>query len=261
MEIEEFIWDVNLGALLDIDMAFDGNRGRVAATFEKNGSKYLLWNEMEFKLPKTLVSPSLRFVDDARILVFDARTNGKSDNAVIVSAEGRILARFQAGDGIQDVGCRNGKIFVTYFDEGIFGNVPPSQEGVAIFSNEGVLIAGFQEKFGSRVDIADCYCACWGGMDSLWFCSYTGFPLVEWNLKTNAINVLKLPDFLHSPACMSTDKGDFYFHGCARFGDAILKWKPGMNPEKVGIHHGPFRGLPGGRFLFVNESAYGVITV
>jgi hypothetical protein len=259
MEIEEIVWDVRRGALIDVDVAFDGNL--VAATFDKNGSKYLLWNEMEIKLPKFLVNPSLRFVDESRVLVFDVRTNGKSENAVIVSAEGRVVTKFQAGDGIQDVGCRNGMIFVTYFDEGIFGNVPPSQEGVAIFSNEGALIAGFMGKFGPRVDIVDCYCACWGGSESLWFCSYTGFPLVEWNLKTNHINVLKLPDFLHYPAGMSTDKSGFYFHNGPKFRDAIVRWKPGMKPEKVGSHKGPLRGLPGGRFLFLNEAKYGILTV
>lgn len=259
MEIEEYVWNQDRGSLIDLDLGRDGNT--IAATMNKDGVRYLFWNEMEIKLPKFLNQPCVRFIDEECVLVIDKRTSGKEDNAVTISSEGRIATKFKAGDGIQDVGCRNGNIFISYFDEGVFSGIPPSHEGIAIFNIKGELITGFMEKFGPRIDIVDCYCACWGVNEILWFCSYTNFPLVEWNLKTNSINVLKLPDSLHYPGGMSMDKGAFYFFNSTKFRDSIVRWKPGMKPEEVGVHQGPLRGLPGGRFLYVDERQYKVITV
>lgn len=259
MEIEAFAWSPEHGSLIDLDVARDGNT--VAATIKKGEARYLFWNEMEIKLPKFLDRPCVRFMDEERVLVIDRRTNGKQENAATFSSDGRIVTKFMAGDGIQDVGCRNGNIFVSYFDEGVFSGIAPSEEGVAIFNAEGELIMGLREKFGPRVDIVDCYCACWGNGESLWFCSYPNFPLVEWNLKKNSINILKLPAALQYPGSMSTENGDFFFFSPHTKRDTIIQWKPGMEPKEVGVHQGPLRGLPGGQFISVDEKGYMVIRV
>lgn len=74
------------------------------------------------------------------------RSEGPERNAVALDWNGRELGRFTLGDGIQNVRVtRDGTIWVSYFDEGVFGNYgwshpgPPSigAAGLVAFSPTG----------------------------------------------------------------------------------------------------------------------------
>lgn len=130
--------------------------------------------------------PSFDRFSDGRWLVPSARTDN-SPNARVIAPSGDLLQRFTLGDGIQHVGIdATDRIWVGWFDEGIFGNDdwrvpglewPPSSNGVACFAMDGSLLP--LPVWPEGVDsIADCYALNTVGGGS-WICPYEEFPLVR----------------------------------------------------------------------------------
>lgn len=130
--------------------------------------------------------PSLDRFGDGRWLVVGARTLADA-NARVLAADGRVLDRLMLGDGIEHVAIDAAdRIWVGWFDEGIFGNddwrVPgqdwaPSSNGVACFAEDGTLLPlpTWPEEAGI---IGDCYALNAVGHGA-WTCPYTDFPLVR----------------------------------------------------------------------------------
>lgn len=124
--------------------------------------------------------------DDGRWLVVASRSEGEP-NARVLAPDGQLLARFMLGDGIEHVGVdRHDRIWVGWFDEGIFGNDtwrvpgeewPPSSRGVGLFSADGTYqgLPTFPDNAGT---FADCY-ALNVLDDGAWACPYVDFPLIH----------------------------------------------------------------------------------
>jgi hypothetical protein len=106
-------------------------------------------------------------------------------NARVYEPNGNLKSFFVLGDGIEDVQVdRNGRIWVSYFDEGVFGNfgwggdaVPFGASGLSCFDAEGKRLWDFQppQGFGS---ICDCY-ALNVARNKVWAHYYTDFPIVR----------------------------------------------------------------------------------
>ena len=112
----------------------------------------------------------------------DYRDGDPEKNAVVYAKDGKILRQFVLGDGINDVQTTNdGLIWVSYFDEGVFGNFgwnePMGSSGLNCFNSTGQLVWQFQppDRFDS---ICDCY-SLNVAQDTAWACYYTDFPLVK----------------------------------------------------------------------------------
>jgi len=70
--------------------------------------------------------PLVQQFRDGRWLVIEARTDPVTPNAFVFDADFRLLRAFYLGDGIQAVLVgQNNRIWVGYFDEGIFGAFNP----------------------------------------------------------------------------------------------------------------------------------------
>jgi hypothetical protein len=113
-------------------------------------------------------------------LVVDGRCRAGDKNAEITNKSGEVLTAFHVGDGIKDIRVTpDNKIWVSYFDEGVFGSTL-GQAGLARFSSEGKLEFDFNEfalKEGIP-DIADCYAL--NVCDAEVFAYYyTDFPLAR----------------------------------------------------------------------------------
>lgn len=123
---------------------------------------------------------------DGRWLVVASRSDGEA-NARVMAPDGRLLARFTLGDGIEHVAIdAEDRIWVGWFDEGIFGNDgwreaeldrPPSSNGIACFTSDGrpLALPILPDDAGM---IADCYALNAAGPGA-WICPYTDFPLVR----------------------------------------------------------------------------------
>ncbi|MDO4781825.1 MAG: hypothetical protein Q4A09_01250 [Capnocytophaga felis] len=156
---------INLGVnakdfpAIDVDMygnfiAFDGEN-----SVNSDGMIVSLQEHIKMKFPL------MQMLDNGSFLLVDMRA--VSANAFIFNAEGVLKKSFFVGDAIQDVAFSDGKLIVSYFDEGVFG-YPPSTEGLAVFNMEGELLFGVNSSFGEDY-ICDCYALCKSGANSKLF--------------------------------------------------------------------------------------------
>ncbi len=116
-------------------------------------------------------------------LLVRGRANGNSDkNAHVYGRDGRCLRSFHAGDGIEDIQVtEEGRIWVSYFDEGVFGDTALGQAGLVCLDSSGQLGFQFNElaSVGAVPDIADCYALNVCSNREAWLYYYTDFPLVR----------------------------------------------------------------------------------
>jgi hypothetical protein len=97
-------------------------------------------------------------------------------NANIFSSDGKLLREMTFGDGIADVQTtEDGGIWVSYFDEGIFGN-GIGVSGLVRFEYHGAKLCEFVAP-NSFSPMDDCYALNVHGGD-VWVYYYSSFPLV-----------------------------------------------------------------------------------
>ncbi|MCU5707038.1 hypothetical protein [Bacillus wiedmannii] len=125
--------------------------------------------------------------------------NYEGDNAVIYNADGSEYCKFYAGEGIQD--CQvdvNEDIWVSYCDEGVFGEYPIGVNGIVAFDSQGNIVFNDYDLFVDKYDIPpidDCYAM--NVIDGdVWLYYYSEFPLVQMkdkkiHMSWNEINVIK----------------------------------------------------------------------
>jgi hypothetical protein len=116
-----------------------------------------------------------------RWLTVRGRAKSESDyNAHVFEADGRPVASFHAGDGIEDCqAMTDGKIWCSYFDEGIYGDVPTGRSGLVSFDAQGDKLGDYAEIGEQIGDISDCYALNVASTEDVWLCYYTDFPLVH----------------------------------------------------------------------------------
>ena len=113
-------------------------------------------------------------------------------NVHLFDETGNKLSSFHAGDGIEDVQVApDGKIWISYFDEGVFGDTPLGAQGLNCFNAAGKRLFGFVNDIVNLPayarGMADCYAFNVASNRDTWLFYYTDFPLVhlrEFGLKS-----------------------------------------------------------------------------
>ncbi|QBH97992.1 hypothetical protein EKN56_17280 [Limnobaculum zhutongyuii] len=127
----------------------------------------------------------VQILDEQHILLVGARCHynhgDPEKNAEVYNLDGQRVRRFTLGDGIEDINVTtDGAIWVSYFDEGVFGNYgwgqPLGQYGLVKFNAEGNVL--WQAE---QFDICDCYAVNAESEHSFWFYYYSDFQLVHLN--------------------------------------------------------------------------------
>lgn len=125
--------------------------------------------------------------------------NYEDDNAVIYNSDGSEHCKFYAGEGIQD--CQvdvNEDIWVSYCDEGVFGECRIGVNGIVAFDSTGKLIFNNYDQYVERFNVPpidDCYAM--NVIDGdVWLYYYSEFPLVQMKDKNfhmlwNEINLIR----------------------------------------------------------------------
>jgi hypothetical protein len=131
--------------------------------------------------------PQVEILPNGDILIVATRCQRLSDgrvemNARVYDPSGLLKREFLLGDGISHVQAdAQGKIWVGYFDEGVYGNFgwqrdggPFGAAGLSCFRDDGKRIWDFKPPDGFDT-ISDCYAlnACSNGV---WVYYYTDFP-------------------------------------------------------------------------------------
>lgn len=106
---------------------------------------------------------------------------GPEKNAEIVDLKGGTIKRFCFGDGIENcIVTDNGDIVISYFDEGIFGNLgwehPIGSCGLMVLNADG------EVRWKANRDICDCYAVNIDDQGRLWYYYYMDFKLVQTDL-------------------------------------------------------------------------------
>jgi hypothetical protein len=109
---------------------------------------------------------------------------GGDKNALALDWRGRVLARFTLGDGIEDLRVTpDGTIWVSYFDEGVFGNGewdgPGPAAGLVAFSAKGEVRFEYRPDAAGTDAIVDAYALNVTGDDDAWVYFYVEFPIVR----------------------------------------------------------------------------------
>ena len=113
---------------------------------------------------------------------------GAEPNAVVADFSGRILRELTLGDGIEDVMVsRNGTIWVSYFDEGVFGNfgwggpgpTPIGASGLVAFTPTGDLRFSYDPAAAGTDQICDAYAMNVAANDDVWVYFYDEFPVIR----------------------------------------------------------------------------------
>ncbi len=116
------------------------------------------------------------------------RATGAEKNALAVTWSGKKLGRFTFGDGIEDVRATpNGTIWVSYFDEGVFGNygwndpgpAPVGAAGLCSFKPDGEIDFRYDGDVAKTDSICDAYALNVAGDDDVWIYFYTEFSIVR----------------------------------------------------------------------------------
>lgn len=98
-------------------------------------------------------------------------------NGKVVDRDGRLLHELLLGDGIERVQTSaEGRIWTSYFDEGVFGNFG-WQEPIGASGLIGWDRQGEQIYVNTKADIADCYALNVVSDQEVWFYYYTDFQL------------------------------------------------------------------------------------
>lgn len=124
---------------------------------------------------------SVQPIGDQDWLLVRCRSSGDKDhNAHVYSAYGEHVRSFPAGDGIEDVQVtKDSNIWISYFDEGVFGDCEWSRSGLVCLDNEGKQVFDFRSVCIEADPIDDCYALNVCSSHETWLCYYTDFPLVR----------------------------------------------------------------------------------
>ncbi len=140
-----------------------------------------VWETLD--LPETVENfHAVQPLGEGEWLLVRGRADNEEDrNAHIYDGFGRHVRSFHAGDGIQEVQTTNDRrIWVSYFDEGVFGSTTLGRSGLVCLDNRGKCIFDYTTIVGDDVpSIADCYALNVYSDREVWLCYYTDFPLVR----------------------------------------------------------------------------------
>lgn len=139
------------------------------------------------------------------------RGSRAEQNALVADWSGSVVRRLTLGDGIEDVRVTpDGTIWVSYFDEGVFGNrgwghpgpPPIGAPGLVAFGKDGKIKRTYDAGEAKTDDICDAYALNVVGDDDVWIYFYTDFPVVHvarrryrvWNPEVGGARALAVHD-------------------------------------------------------------------
>lgn len=106
----------------------------------------------------------------------------RGGRASAYDGQGRLQRTLDLGDASNDIQTTpKGKIWVSYFDEGVYGEGPGSQQGVVCFDSSGRQIFKYLDfaEENNLPSIDDCYAINVVSENEVWLSYYSDFPLVS----------------------------------------------------------------------------------
>jgi hypothetical protein len=135
---------------------------------------------IELPLDTPLRGPVPQPMEGGGLLIVEARRLGDHENAWVFDAEGRLIRRFAAGDGVMHALVDSaGQVWIGYFDEGTVGGDPLSAAGLNRF-DVGTGQRSWTFPMGTRHPrIFDCYALNAAGSEAWAYYLDDGFSLIQ----------------------------------------------------------------------------------
>ncbi|KAB7709248.1 TetR family transcriptional regulator [Bacillus aerolatus] len=246
----------NLGSYEIINADWKDNYGLVVILKEQRQFMIRLNND-NFLIPNIKLGfPMVRWIDKDTIVIANPRNESQKDNVFILNLSGTILSSFNGGDGIEGIEVSKEGIWISYFDEGVFGD-GISTEGLVLFSFSGNIIFRYHSDLLDRPWIADCYAICKGNGSSIWLFPYTEFPLLQVFPESRIINSYKVPKKLHGSNAICIRGKYAYFYDRYDSNGELFCWEIGKKQAQLmGKIDGTARGLHNGEnshFISISE--------
>ncbi|XRG79907.1 hypothetical protein V5E38_06210 [Rossellomorea sp. GAMAL-10_SWC] len=122
------------------------------------------------------------------------------------------VAFSKLGDGVEDVQVGKEGIWISYFDEGVFGR-GISTEGLVLFSLEGKVLFRYHSDLLKGPSIDDCYAISKGKGSTIWLFPYSEFPLIQLYPESRDIKTYKVPVKFRGSHAISIRGKYAYFYG------------------------------------------------
>lgn len=202
---------------------------------KKIKKKYELIINNDIIIPRLrLKYPTVRWISEHEILIVNNRVDAKEDNGFILSKDGAILRSFYLGDAIEDAMPTKDGVWISYFDEGVFGE-GISTEGLVLFDFKGKPLFKYHTDLPDEFVIDDCYAICKGRASEMWVFAYSDFNLVHLSNKHKVEAALKVPEVLHGAKAMCIRNNAAYFYGSYKDGTSLYAWELGKSKSvKIG---------------------------
>ena len=244
--------EVGQSKILDLDA---NEKGQFIAY---TNDRTIITNDTSLSIEKEFHFPKIRRLDTSTFLIADTRTD-KLPNGHIYNFDGQLIKSFLIVDGIQDIIVHNKKIVATYFDEGVFGESGPNNDGLAIFDLLGNQIFGFNSSV-EDFSIDDCYCICKHKTNTVLFYAYSDFKLCELNVETFEFTSLDTPDDFSGASAISSTKDKIIFDSSYHEKTSFFSWDKDKNEVvKFGSYSPLLKGIGNGNFLAFGDNGFTII--
>ncbi len=223
------------------------------------------------RVPSIVSYPMIRWIGASLALLVDgAQKSGY--NAWVIDDSGTTRLSFSIGDAVDDVLANDKYIVTTHYDEGVFGDDPLAQNGIAVFAPAGAFLWGWNSSpLAKQLTVYDCYAAGMTDDDTtlgaFLYSNYAKSPSYAFavlDLEAREAVLHAVPDDdLHRPHALSAARdGVWLFAAGPRDKQRVIAWRPGDQtyaaaPSPIYLT----RGLGGGRFMSITDDSVEVVTV
>ncbi|NNU83779.1 TetR family transcriptional regulator [Geobacillus sp. BMUD] len=246
-----------------IDADWSDRYGWLAVQKNRNRMECVA-NGVVFRPAVAVRFPIIRWVDSERVLLADARSDGSGHNVFLIDLHGTVRHSFCGGDGIEDIAVGREGIWISYFDEGVFGK-GISTEGLVLFRFDGSPIWKYHSHLTDCPMIVDCYAINKGKASTLWLFPYSDFSLIQVDPFTKTWKRYEVPTVLHGSTALCVRGNYAYFGNSYDAKEELYSWNIGNGePEKIGRIQGTVRGLgpkETSHFISVNGDSASVHTI
>lgn len=218
--------------------------------------------------------PLIRWINKHKFILVNPINESSEHNAFIVNNEGEMLSSFECGDCVQEIFPTDKGMWISYSEEGIYGE-GISTQGLVFFDYSGKPLFKFNKELGYISDnededdfiIEDCYAMCGAAEGGVWLLPYSNFNLIQLDAAKKISKQMEVPEKLYGSNAISFDGTITFFHSPYRTSTDLYAWdqrKKGT-PRKIGdIKSERLRGLPesqNNHFIGFNNSTVAVFKV
>ncbi len=244
--------DTSHSKILNLDADDQGN----FMAFTDNNS--VITNDQILKIDLELRYPIIRRLNNETFLIADCRADNKI-NGYIYNFRGQLIKSFLVGDGIDNIIVHRNKIIITYFDEDVYGNEGPNNDGLAVFDFQGKQEFGINSSVGDLL-ISDCYCICKHGTNRVLFYAYPDLKVFELNLDTFKLECYETPTDFSGSSAISSTADKIILHSSYHDERSFFFWDRNKKEViKSGDYSPGLTGIKNGKFLIYGDNGYTII--